>query len=133
MIYLVKKVKIITNNAYICELFNDSIDIVFFEGGYLDVLYAARDRIHLGDVLVSHPLMGSLKPNETPYRSIILEERKGSLCYQSLSIIESSIETYKKLVKDSPTPKWSERVLKDFRFLDAKFVESALASLGILV
>lgn len=131
MIYLVKKVKIITNNAYICELFNELTDIIFLDGGYLDVLYAARDRIHMGSVLVSHPLMGSLKPNETPYRSILLEERKGPLCYQSLSIIESSIETYKKLVKDNPTPQWSERVLKDFRLLDAKFIESALSSLEI--
>jgi len=53
------------------------------------------------------------------------------LCYQSLSIIESSIETYKKLAKDNPTPQWSERVLQDFRLLDAKFIESALSSLEI--
>jgi len=131
VIYLVKNIKILTNNAYICELFNDTLEIIYLDGGYLEVLCAARDRIHMGDVLVSHPLMGSLKPNETPYRSILLEERKGPLCYQSLSIIESSIETYKKLAKDNPTPQWSERVLQDFRLLDAKFIESALSSLEI--
>ncbi|NLM44618.1 MAG: GrdX protein [Clostridiales bacterium] len=133
MIDLLKNMKIITNNSYICELFNEIIDVIYIKGGYLDVLYAARDKIHLGDILVSHPLMGSLKPNETPYRSILLDEKKGPLCYQSLSIIESSIESYKKLAKDNPTPQWSEKVLKDFQLLDAKFIESALSSLGISI
>jgi len=133
VIDLLKNMKIITNNSYICELFNEIIDVIYIKGGYLDVLYAARDKIHLGDILVSHPLMGSLKPNETPYRSILLDEKKGPLCYQSLSIIESSIESYKKLAKDNPTPQWSEKVLKDFQLLDAKFIESALSSLGISI
>jgi len=133
VIDLLKNMKIITNNSYICELFNEIIDVIYIKGGYLDVLYAARDKIHLGDILVSHPLMGSLKPNETPYRSILLDEKKGPLCYQSLSIIESSIESYKKLAKDNLTPQWSEKVLKDFQLLDAKFIESALSSLGISI
>jgi len=122
----------VTNNASVCDKFNKNlniVNIVYIDGGYLDVLYEVRDRIHTGSILISHPLMGSIKPNETPYRSIVLEERKGPVDYQSLMIIESSIETCKKLLKDRPTPNWTQRVLEDFKFLDVKFLESALSSL----
>jgi len=132
VISLLKNVMIITNNALVCDIFNKNLNImniVYIDGGYLDVLYEVRDRIHTGCILISHPLMGSIKPNETPYRSIVLEERKGPLDYQSLSIIESSIETCKKLLKDKPTPNWTQRVLEDFKFVDMKLLESALSSL----
>lgn len=129
MINLTKNIQIITNNIRICEKFNKKFDIIHIDGGYLDVLYAVRDRIHKGSILISHPLMGSIKPNETPFRSIVLEERIGSLDFQSLAIIESSIESCKKLLKDRPTPNWNEKVLEDFRFLDLKLLESALGSL----
>lgn len=121
--------QIITNNVSICDLFNKNINVTYVDGGYLDVLYEVRDRIHTGSILISHPLMGSIKPNETPYRSIVLENRTGPLDYQSLSIIESSIENCKKLLKDRTTPDWTDKVLADFRFLDMKLLESALASL----
>ena len=129
MVNLTKNIQIITNNVSICDLFNKNIYVTYVDGGYLDVLYEVRDRIHTGSILISHPLMGSIKPNETPYRSIVLENRTGSLDYQSLSIIESSIETCKKLLKDRTTPDWTDKVLADFRFLDMKLLESALASL----
>lgn len=129
MVNLTKNIQIITNNVSICDLFNKNINVTYVDGGYLDVLYEVRDRIHTGSILISHPLMGSIKPNETPYRSIVLENRTGPLDYQSLSIIESSIETCKKLLKDRTTPDWTDKVLADFRFLDMKLLESALASL----
>ncbi|WP_372994593.1 GrdX family protein [Lutispora sp.] len=129
MVNLTKNIQIITNNVSICDLFNKNINVTYVDGGYLDVLYEVRDRIHTGSILISHPLMGSIKPNETPYRSIVLENRTGPLDYQSLSIIESSIENCKKLLKDRTTPDWTDKVLADFRFLDMKLLESALASL----
>jgi hypothetical protein len=129
VVNLTKNIQIITNNVSICDLFNKNINVTYVDGGYLDVLYEVRDRIHTGSILISHPLMGSIKPNETPYRSIVLENRTGPLDYQSLSIIESSIENCKKLLKDRTTPDWTDKVLADFRFLDMKLLESALASL----
>jgi len=121
---------IITNNGLLCDKINN-IQIELVDGGYLDVLYETRDRIHKGAALISHPLMGSIKPNETPYRSIVLEDKKGTLDFQSLSIIESSIESCKKLMKDRLTPDWNDKVLEDFRFLDMKLLEGALSSIGL--
>lgn len=131
MINLRSDINILTNNGLVCDKFNNILSAVFIDGGYIDVLYEARNRIHYGSILVSHPLMGSIKPNETPYRSIILENKKGALDFQSLSIIESSIESCKKLMKDRTTPNWSNKVLEDFKVLDMKLLESALSSLDI--
>lgn len=131
MISLTRNIFILTNNVLICDKFNDTLKVSYVDGSYIDVLYQVRDRIHTGSVLISHPLMGSVKPNETPYRSIILEDKKGALDFQSLSIIESAIESCKKLLNDRPTPDWSNKVLEDFKFLDMKLLESALSSLGI--
>lgn len=113
----------------VCESFNENFNVIYVDGGYLDVLYAVRDRIHIGSILISHPLMGSIKPNETPFRSVVIEEKNGPVDYQSLAIIESSIESCKKLLKDRSTPDWTEKVLEDFRFLDIRLLESALGSL----
>ncbi len=119
----------ITNNPLIYEKFNKNINVTLMEGGYIDVLYKVRDRIHKGASLLTHPLAGSVKPNETPYRTIIIDDSVGKLDLKSLSIIEDSIETAKKF----PTKEivWGERVLQDFKVIDFRLMESALSGLGI--
>ncbi len=131
MICIFKGVIIITNNPLTCDKFNKLTSVVFVDGSYIDVLYAVRDRIHKGSKLISHPLTGSVKPNETPYRSIIVDNIVGALDMDSLLVIEDSIECCRKFLRDRQTPYWGEKVLEDFKFLDLKFIESALSSLGI--
>jgi len=104
------------------------MDIIFVDGQYIDVLVTVRDKVHNGYKILTHPLMGSIKPNETPYRSLIIEY-SNLLDFQSLEIIESSIETCKKFLKDKPCPTWNEKVLEDFRFVDTKLFQSVFESL----
>ena len=122
---------IITNNPLICDKFNKTGSVVFVDGSYMDVLCNVRDRIHKGSKLISHPLMGSVKPNETPYRTIIIDKGEGNLDLASLSIIEDSIEACRKFLIDRQAPLWGEKVLEDFRFIDLKLIESALSGLEI--
>ena len=105
------------------------MDITYVAGQYIDVLKLVRDMVHKGSKLITHPLMGSIKPNETPYRSIVLSEGM-TLDIDSLTIIESSISAAEKFLKDNKTDLWNEDVLKDFRFVDLKLFESALESIG---
>lgn len=104
------------------------MDISFIDGQYIDVLKSARDLVHKGSKLVTHPLMGSIKPNETPYRSIVLEQGT-VLDIESLTIIESSIAATEKFQRDNKVPCWNESVLEDFRFVDMRLFESALESI----
>lgn len=128
-IKLNNNMQIITNNISVLEKYRSDLDITYIEGQYIDVLKSVRDRVHKGYKLISHPLMGSIKPNETPYRSVVITSGTG-LDYDSLSVIESSIATCEKLLKDRPAPAWNERILKDFQLIDLDLIKSAMDSLG---
>lgn len=108
--------------------YSKNLDITFIDGKYIDVLKSVRDMIHKGSKLITHPLMGSVKPNETPFRSIIIS--KGTeLDIESLEIIESSIAVTEKFQRDNKIPVWNEKVMDDFRVVDMKLFESALENI----
>ena len=129
----IRDIVVITNNKWVCDRFNNIVDVHFIEGGYIDVLHFVRDEIHKGKTLVSHPLMGSVKPNETPYRSVLIGKSINTLDFNSLFVIEDSIERYRTFIKNKPLPSWSEKQLKDFEIIDFKLIESALESLNIKI
>lgn len=119
---------VITNNELVKERYAANWDITVVDGQYIDVLKSVRDSVHKGCRLITHPLMGSIKPNETPYRSIILEKGT-SLDVNSLTIIENSIAACEKFLRDKAVRSWNEKTLEDFRYVDLKLLESALDSI----
>ena len=122
---------IVTNNTLVDEKYKDRIEVVYLEGmDYLDVLYYVRDRLHEGHKLLTHPLSGSVKPNETPFKSIIISKDKESLDEEGLIILEESILTAKKFLKNKNTPNWTERVLGDFMTIDLSLMENVIDRLG---
>lgn len=124
------KILIITNNTEVERLYKDRFPIKLNEGSYYDVLLEVRNFLHQGYELITHPLMGSVKPNETPYRSIIIKQASG-IDLQSVEIIESSIQTYEKFERMQKSPKWSQRILEDFQFVDLRLFESSLDSFSL--
>ena len=120
---------ILTNNPDVKEAFSDR-DLCFLDGSYRDVLIRARDLVHQGHRLLTHPLMGSLKPNETPYRTIVLSKTAGSLDLESLELIENAIGTFEKFAKVTRPDRGAntpEHMLADFRLIDLSLVRSALS------
>ena len=107
---------VVTNNPKVLENVND-IEVNMLEDTYVGTLKKCRDLIHKGYELLSHPLYGSVKPNETPYRTVIMKKGK-SLDTNSLNLIEEAIETATKFENNKATPQWTERVLDDFRVID---------------
>lgn len=96
---------------------------------YLDVLLHTRDLIHRGAQLITHPMAGSLKPNQTPYRSVVvggysLEDKAP---WRDVALIEQSIEACEKFLRCRPLPRWQAQALEDFRTLDLSFLEGALS------
>ncbi len=122
---------IITNNKLVYEKYKDSHHIVYDENySYLDILEYARNKVHEGHILTTHPLSGSIKPNETPYKTLMIsKDKKGTVDFNSLSIIEDSIATAKKFIENKPTPKWTERILDDFRVIDFSLIENVINKL----
>jgi hypothetical protein len=122
------KIIIVTNNALVKEKFtNRTID--YLDGSLYDVLLKVRDYIHQGHTLLTHPLSGSVKPNETLYKSILISKKANGLDYDSLAIIEDSIQMTEKLLKDNKVRQWPERILKDFRVIDLDLITSGIESL----
>ncbi|NMB28166.1 MAG: GrdX protein [Tissierellia bacterium] len=122
---------IVTNNKYVYEKYKDNFEIIFDESfSYLDVLSYVRDKVHEGHELATHPLSGSVKPNETPYKTIMISEKKGVLDFNSLKIIEDSIATAKKFISYKPTPNWTESILDDFRVIDLSLIENVINKLN---
>ncbi|RKD29098.1 GrdX family protein [Thermohalobacter berrensis] len=120
---------VITNNPLVKEKLSEYIEINYFDITYLDILKKVRDKVHKGYKLLTHPLSGSLKPNETPYKSIIIGHNNDKLDMESLMIIESSIQTAEKFIKDKNTPNWNEKILKDFQVIDISLIEQLVKEL----
>lgn len=127
-IRLDKRISVLTNNSLVRDKYDKDWSIEFVDGKYIDVLKLARNMVHKGAKLITHPLTGSTKPNETPFRSIIVSEGT-SLDIESLTIIENSIASAEKFLRDSKVPAWNEKIIDDFRFVDLKLLESAFDSI----
>lgn len=122
---------IITNNGYVHEKYKEKMEVIYKEDfNYLQILEFVRDKIHEGHELLTHPLSGSIKPNETPYKTIMISKEKGNLDENGLIIVEESIATAKKFMSNKPTPNWVERVLDDFRVIDLSLIENVIDKLG---
>ena len=121
-----KNTIIISNNLKVKEFFEkEQIELLYTDGDYKEVLYTVRDRVQLNYHLLTHPLSGSIKPNETPYKSIAVKKEK-DLDLLSLELISNAIEVYNKLQKDLKTPLWTKSILEDFMVIDLDLIKNAL-------
>ena len=109
---------IVTNNPLVREKHPVGLKLEFHDTDCMGVFKAVRDRIHLGHELLTHPLSGSVKPGETPYKTVLLKGEKGVLDAASLSLIEESILTCEKLQQSIIKKDWSEKILADFQLID---------------
>ncbi|MBM7614381.1 GrdX family protein [Alkaliphilus hydrothermalis] len=124
-----KKATIITNNKVVLDKYNDKFHLEFIDGTLLEVLKITRDKIHEGHKLLTHPLSGSVKPNETVYKSVLVSNEKGKLDMDSLMIIESAIETAEKFINMKRPPQWNEGILEDFMEIDCTLIDSGIESM----
>ena len=117
---------ILTNNPLVLEKLADTHNVIYKDISYEELLKEVRDRIHEGHSLLSHPLSGSVKPKETPYKSVMISKRKGEMDQRSLSLIENAIQSCRKF--EDKTGKFEEKVYEDFQLIDWTLIESGLAS-----
>lgn len=120
---------LVTNNRDCYDRYRNSCDCLFDESwDYGQVLNAARDLLHLGYILSSHPLAGSLKPNQTPYRSLVLtlHSLDGQDKFHSLMLLEQALGIYHQFQQNRQTPDWPEKICRDFRTIDLSLIEPVM-------
>ena len=121
------KALIITNNPKVNIELKDKENIEFYpDKSQEEILKIARDYIHLGAKLIMHPMMGRIKPHETPYKSVFLEKLEGTADADSVIIIEDSLAETKKLVENTYLKKYDWQLLPDLQYIDLLLLESGI-------
>jgi len=113
---------LVTNNVLAKEKYGHEIDVEFREESLSDLLFRVRDLVHSGHCILTHPLSGSIKPNETPFKSVLLSKKIDTTDIESLKIIENSIIIAKNFLT-YPIP---EEYLNDLREIDLTLIDSAI-------
>ena len=106
----------------------------------MDVLVAARDAVHLGSGLLTHPLYGNLRPNQQIFRSILLQnpsqkERNfgTGVYYESISTIEEAVLMYRSYGSRLITPEClPDAAREDYAFVDYELMRESLTLYGLL-
>lgn len=115
---------IVTNNSKVFDKYRYDYRVEFIESNnMLSVLIKVRDYMHMGYTLLTHPLSGSLKPNQTPYKSILLIDNNVSFDFDKLRLIENSIESFDKFVKNNGIAKWNDKIKDDFKTVDLSLID----------
>lgn len=123
------KYMVITNNPLVRSRLDDTHKVIYLELSYEELLKVVRDRIYEGHRLLTHPLSGSVKPKETPYKSVLISERKEKVDGESVRLIENAILVCQKFQDKSKY--YKEEVYKDFQLVDWTLLESGLASADV--
>lgn len=118
---------IITNNEMVRDKYASQVTVEFHPVKCTEIMRMTRDYIHAGHKLLTHPLAGSIKPNETPYKTIFLTKSKKKMDSESLRIIEECIIACKKFGKER-FPNMPENMRQDFRTIDCSLCDNAMAS-----
>ncbi|NCB30280.1 MAG: GrdX protein [Clostridia bacterium] len=115
---------IITNNPMARDALSlrDDCDVRYEPVTYREVLLLARDAVHKGHKLLTHPLSGSVKPGETPYKSLAISKEAKAMDMDSLSLIENCIATCDKF--PIRYPNLPESLRQDFQTVDLSLIQS---------
>lgn len=121
---------IITNNPMAVALFGGTYDVRCNEkASYRQILVQVRDLVYIGHRLRNHPLYGSLRPHETPYRSVIISAVAGAPDSEDALIMSEALR-----VTDTFTPAdsaaMSEKIRHDYQLIDCELLQSALSALN---
>ncbi|MCL2521089.1 MAG: GrdX family protein [Spirochaetaceae bacterium] len=115
---------ILTNNSKVAENLT-CYKIIFKAENSLVILKLARDMLHKGHKLLTHPLVSSLKPNQNPYKTIVLSLEDGEIDLNSLEIMDKALALVEGF-NHKPAFKVSPQIDEDLQFIDYELISSAL-------
>jgi len=124
-------VLIITNNELVKNKISEA-QVMFVDGSVWEVIKKTRDMVYKNHKLLTHPLSGSLKPNQTPYKSVIISQQQSATHFDSAIIISNTIETIKKMGYKKPEDIKDNTIKKDYMYVDYCLILSALNRLNKL-
>ncbi|MEG0779302.1 MAG: GrdX family protein [Oscillospiraceae bacterium] len=116
---------VLTNNPMVATCMEGRFAIRYEPAlSFRQVLVLARDLVYVGHTLYTHPLAGSVKPNETPYKSLVVSKVPHTFAAEQAELMSNAI-----LAFDKFTPKERElsaKVLEDFQLIDYTLLSGAV-------
>ena len=119
-----RDIRIITNNPLVVRCLSGHYEIEFVECTYRELLVKARDLVFLGYGLFTHPMAGSVKPNETPYRSVVVSKSTKPFDAAESELVSNSVQTYDKFTPRNRV--LTEKMVEDFQLIDYTLLCGAL-------
>ena len=124
--------QLVTNNSKVLTEYsnNDAISVDYLStDSFLDVLIDVRDKVQGGWHLLSHPQASNLKPNQCPYKTILISQGRAAETFaRDIELIELAISAYHKFTDGMIPPTWSEKAKSDFKTVDLSVINSAVNS-----
>ena len=99
----IEKAILITNNDRVYEKYKEQIKIILLNT-YEEVLIKVRDMVYDRHLLLTHPQASSLKPNQTPYRSVVVYPKGNEDNMKDIMLIEKCLEVYYQWQEIAPSP-----------------------------
>lgn len=121
-----EKAVLITNNDRVYEKYKDTLTVILLKT-YEEVLIKVRDMVYDRYILLTHPQASSLKPNQTPYRSVAVYPKGEEDNTKDILLIEKCIETFRQWQEIAPTPgDYADKVANDFKTIDLSVVDNII-------
>ena len=118
-----KDILIVTNNSKVFVEYKENYTVEFIDSETMyNVLIKTRDLLHSGYKLLTHPMSGSLKSNQTPYKSILLIKKNNEANLDDILMIENAIDNYNKFLKNRALTNWTEAIKNDFKTVDLSLI-----------
>ena len=125
----IDKAILITNNDRVYEKYKDEIKIILLNT-YEEVLIKVRDMVYDRHLLLTHPQASSLKPNQTPFRSVVVYPKGKEDNMKDIMLIEKCVQVYYEWQEIAPSPvKYADKVANDFKTIDLSVVENIIPRL----
>ena len=120
------KATLITNNDRVYEKYKNDLEVILLKT-YEEVLLKTRDLVYDRHVLLTHPQASSLKPNQTPYRSVVVYPKGEEDNMKDIMLIEKCIETFRQWQDIAKTPdSYEDKVANDFKTIDLSVIDNII-------
>ena len=114
----IEKAVLVTNNDRVYEKYKDIIQVILLDT-YEEVLLKVRDMVYDRHLL--------LKPNQTPYRSVVVYPKGQEDNMKDILLIEKCIEVFREWQEIAPSPEsYQEKVANDFKTIDLSVVDNII-------
>ena len=121
---------LVTNNDRVYIKYRNIVNVILMDS-YEAVLLKVRDLVYDRHVLLTHPQASSLKPNQTPYRSVAVYPKGKDDNMKDIMLIEKCLEVYYQWQEIAPSPKkYAPKVDKDFKTIDLSVVDEFMPRIG---